>query len=462
MDDRLLEALDEIRATALAYPETYEESPWGDRVVKVNKKIFLFAGTHKGRLNITTKLPETAEQALEMPFAKPTAYGMGKSGWVSSHFVDGDQVPVPLLLEWLDESYRTIAPKKLVKALPEFGPPEEAEEEAPIPAPTQGPVLFIGYDPFRSARGVTGLARAVTSSAEPMEPGEAALAAAAEIRPVAIVVDVCRNASEGIDFAGYQGGQLDVDALLEGAGGGAREFDAGGHVGLGREADRQRGGGGRVRREREDRGAGGALGLKLPLAQGRDRDRPRDVADRPAVAVHLPVGDLHRLVVGVGDGEGHGHRAAVPPLVGGGGVDLERRGLVVHRVVVVADAAVVVVGVVVVVAAVVVVDEWRRRRAGREEQADQEQEHAHRRSPSTSVGASDGGRERDVVAVCSSGLRGRGRRCVYVARARARRRRATRIWGASAATGRTRSSATAAPSRRSCTCARASSTRSGA
>jgi predicted DNA-binding protein (MmcQ/YjbR family) len=59
MDRHLLTALEEIRATALAYPNTYEESPWGDRVVKVAKKVFVFAGTHKDRLNVTVKLPET-------------------------------------------------------------------------------------------------------------------------------------------------------------------------------------------------------------------------------------------------------------------------------------------------------------------------------------------------------------------------------------------------------------------
>jgi len=199
---QLLEAVEEIRATALAYPETYEESPWGDRVVKVNKKIFLFAGIYKERLSVTTKLPETSEQALEMPFAKPTGYGMGKSGWVSCGFAVGESVPVPLLIEWLDESYRAIAPKKIVARLPEFGPPEEDDDDGVVPAPTRGPVLFVGFDPYRSARGVAGLSRAAISSTEPMEPGQAALAAAAKLGPVAIVVDVCRNASEGIDFAG--------------------------------------------------------------------------------------------------------------------------------------------------------------------------------------------------------------------------------------------------------------------
>lgn len=37
---------------------------------------------------------------------------------MSAKFGTKDDVPVDLLLEWLDESYRAIAPKKLVKALP--------------------------------------------------------------------------------------------------------------------------------------------------------------------------------------------------------------------------------------------------------------------------------------------------------------------------------------------------------
>jgi CheY-like chemotaxis protein len=137
-----------------------------------------------------------------MPFAKPTGYGLGKSGWVSTSFDDGDQDPVPLLLEWIDESYRAVAPKRLVKTLPEVGPPEDPPAEAPIPDPTRGPVLLVGYDPLRAARAVRAFARLAVSSAEPRSPGEAALAAAARERPIAIVVDVGRNPTDGIDFAG--------------------------------------------------------------------------------------------------------------------------------------------------------------------------------------------------------------------------------------------------------------------
>ena len=36
--------LAEVRALALSYPETTEEFPWGDRVVKVKGKVFVFMG----------------------------------------------------------------------------------------------------------------------------------------------------------------------------------------------------------------------------------------------------------------------------------------------------------------------------------------------------------------------------------------------------------------------------------
>jgi hypothetical protein len=42
---------------------------------------------------------------------------MGKYGWVTSHFEPGDSPPLAILCGWIDESYRAIAPKRLVAAL---------------------------------------------------------------------------------------------------------------------------------------------------------------------------------------------------------------------------------------------------------------------------------------------------------------------------------------------------------
>jgi predicted DNA-binding protein (MmcQ/YjbR family) len=103
----------------VAYPSAYEDNPWGERAIKVrgSGKVFVFMGRHDGRFSITTKLPVSGAAALSLPFAKPTGYGLGKSGWVSAGFASDDDVPEGLILEWIKESYVAVAPKKLSKSL---------------------------------------------------------------------------------------------------------------------------------------------------------------------------------------------------------------------------------------------------------------------------------------------------------------------------------------------------------
>lgn len=110
----------ELRALGLSWPETHEEFPWGERVLKVNGKIFCFLGTYEQpeggrRFHFTAKLPESAALATAQPWASPTGYNLGKSGWVSARFDYPDEVPFELLRDWLDESYRAVAPKRAVR-----------------------------------------------------------------------------------------------------------------------------------------------------------------------------------------------------------------------------------------------------------------------------------------------------------------------------------------------------------
>ena len=106
-----------LRKAALAAPGAWEDHPWGETVFKVGKKIFCTVGGNEGELRCTFKLPDSGEAALTMfSFCEPTGYGLGKSGWVSSAFDKGADVPLPMLVEWLEESYGAIAPKKLLKA----------------------------------------------------------------------------------------------------------------------------------------------------------------------------------------------------------------------------------------------------------------------------------------------------------------------------------------------------------
>jgi len=117
---RLVAAAAELQAVALALPEAWEDYPWDERVVKVRKKIFLFLTKDDDlddMLHVGVKLPDSAEEALTFGFAEPTGYGLGRAGWVSARFTPKDRPPVDILSDWVDESYRAVAPKALVAQL---------------------------------------------------------------------------------------------------------------------------------------------------------------------------------------------------------------------------------------------------------------------------------------------------------------------------------------------------------
>lgn len=105
-----------LRAFALHYPGAHEEFPWGERVIKVQGKVFVFLGRDEG-LGLSVKLPQSRLMALGLPFASPTGYGLGKSGWVTAQFGARAKPPLDLLRAWIDESYRAVAPKKLIARL---------------------------------------------------------------------------------------------------------------------------------------------------------------------------------------------------------------------------------------------------------------------------------------------------------------------------------------------------------
>jgi predicted DNA-binding protein (MmcQ/YjbR family) len=107
----------EVRAFALSLPETFEDHPWGEDVVKVRGKIFVFMGTAASpRPRMTVKLNEAHGHALSIDGAEETGYGLGKSGWVTVP-LRGKGVNRGLLCDWVEESYRIVAPKRLVAEL---------------------------------------------------------------------------------------------------------------------------------------------------------------------------------------------------------------------------------------------------------------------------------------------------------------------------------------------------------
>jgi predicted DNA-binding protein (MmcQ/YjbR family) len=108
-----------LRRAALAYPEAYEETPWGHSAIKVKGKAFVFIAADAESFSLSAKLPSSAGVALRLPFASPTEYGLGRSGWVTARLPRTARLPTAVLKLWIDESYRAIAPKRLVAQLPD-------------------------------------------------------------------------------------------------------------------------------------------------------------------------------------------------------------------------------------------------------------------------------------------------------------------------------------------------------
>jgi predicted DNA-binding protein (MmcQ/YjbR family) len=105
-----------LRDYALSYPESHEDFPWGERAIKVKGKIFLFMRATADEISLTVKLPQSRDMAADLPFTEPTHYGMGKHGWVTARLTRTN-APIDLIKSWIDESFRAVAPKKVVAQL---------------------------------------------------------------------------------------------------------------------------------------------------------------------------------------------------------------------------------------------------------------------------------------------------------------------------------------------------------
>jgi predicted DNA-binding protein (MmcQ/YjbR family) len=141
MADPVTETRKAVIDYALSLPGAWEDNPWGERVAKVGKKVFAFFGVERpdGSLLVCVKLPKSGPAALETAFVEPAGYGLGKSGWVYAKFEAGDRPPTPLLIAWVEESYRAIAPKKLLKVRDSGGAGTALAAERPAKAPPAVP-----------------------------------------------------------------------------------------------------------------------------------------------------------------------------------------------------------------------------------------------------------------------------------------------------------------------------------
>jgi hypothetical protein len=118
---RAVRQWDRVREFALSFPMAFEDFPWGVPVVKVATgskwpPLFLWLGPRDADAHaVYVKLTDSYEQAVAVAGAFPTAMsGVGQWGRLTVPLPVSD---VDLLFDWVDESYRNVAPKRCVALL---------------------------------------------------------------------------------------------------------------------------------------------------------------------------------------------------------------------------------------------------------------------------------------------------------------------------------------------------------
>jgi predicted DNA-binding protein (MmcQ/YjbR family) len=105
-----------LRKLASKWPETQELETWGHPTFRVGEKIFASYGeSEEGpRIGVKATKPDQAV-LIEDPRIEVAKY-VGRHGWISLH---ADRLQWGFIAELVEQSYRLIAPKRLVRQLDE-------------------------------------------------------------------------------------------------------------------------------------------------------------------------------------------------------------------------------------------------------------------------------------------------------------------------------------------------------
>ena len=102
----------------MTYPEVSESPSCINRSFKARKKGFLFLGEKDtGALRLMVKLGSGAESAKAVAGVNPDGWSVKGPGWITGNFTDEEAPPLDVMTDWIDESYRLLAPKTLVAEL---------------------------------------------------------------------------------------------------------------------------------------------------------------------------------------------------------------------------------------------------------------------------------------------------------------------------------------------------------
>ena len=120
----------ELRAFGLAYPGAHLKSPWPG--------------------SLSCKLKISSATVVNQWFAKPTAYGLGRAGWVTMEFAA--DVPVEMLENLIVDSYCAIAGIKLRQQLDaRLAPDRRSKKGTKAIAPASRPAATLERARARAA-----------------------------------------------------------------------------------------------------------------------------------------------------------------------------------------------------------------------------------------------------------------------------------------------------------------------
>ena len=105
-----------LRDRALEFPGVAEGDSCVKRAFKARTKGFLYLGEKEMTYNVMLKVGDSVDAATSFCAEQPEQRSIGKTNWVTLHFDSADEPPC-FLNEWIEESYRLLAPRKLVSEL---------------------------------------------------------------------------------------------------------------------------------------------------------------------------------------------------------------------------------------------------------------------------------------------------------------------------------------------------------
>lgn len=106
-----------LRQVATALPEVTEGITCDKAAYKAGGKAFLFVGTGDAEATIMLKLQASLPEAKKLAAVHPAIYKIGGQNWVTITLPNNERPRIDLLTRWIEESYRLLAPKRLVADL---------------------------------------------------------------------------------------------------------------------------------------------------------------------------------------------------------------------------------------------------------------------------------------------------------------------------------------------------------